>query len=295
MLFIYYKDQIDGVVQALVSLAHELEIEHPDKKIVGVGHSPSWLVYTVGQIRRQKGCEPDIGYVPFSSRHMDLKEKDYSNEDREIFFKNFAYGNGQKNRPNDETISNYFTKLSPQSCRSIGIDGPQSNKKILFLDMIMKGLSFASFIDILHRHLETTNNVNLKNNFQYQVFKPLFDAKGDVVFKLPDINDENFYDVNVSVRSQDKVYALHKMAGESGSFSNIGGENDLGRFMPYFGLEKDKVPSRIDGGKDLVKIIRDKIQKAIHDYDGCTPAINLEIPESQRHWIYRPPMRGYYS
>lgn len=118
----------DTLVKRLVRFAAKLNKKHDGERVVSLGQSISWPVYTLGKIRERSGKPVDTGYIPFSGSLYQFDEGRYNSSlitqqlagtNPGLLKKaiNILRGKSDKNKALDSIYINRFYDECPQKAR----------------------------------------------------------------------------------------------------------------------------------------------------------------------------------
>ena len=230
--------QEKGYVNYVVDMAADLDRQYPGRAVYAVGHSPSWVVYALGELRKARGEDPKVGFIPHSGALHEVARDD--------IFKSAApgttvhYHEGAHKEASPQAISKYFSFLSrrhvdPQSVQQ-AYDGPGAP---VLVDFVAKGNGFATFLRLYNDLAEQQGaKAPADGGFDIHAFKLAY-AEGPVTLAVDPIKNttgtaRNF---NVAVTSGLKGSVMNRLAGYSGyaaANDQSARRLDAGRFMPYY-------------------------------------------------------------
>lgn len=177
--------QNDSVVKKLVRFALKLETKHQDEKVLSLGQSFSWPVYTLGKIRERRGEDPNNGFIPFSGSLYELDELRYTiahfeqmimEEKPGMFRRAFNTLTGQKagyytdpdahwnmryyNRypeeyqPNEDDIQNFFSSLTEYraDAKTLIDHHRKTGQRTAILEKACMGDGFYTFLSLWVAH-----------------------------------------------------------------------------------------------------------------------------------------------
>ena len=258
--------QDDALVHFLVKIAQDFDRDYAGRPILCVGHSPSWLVYTVGKIREARLEEKNTHFIPFTGRNYELTPETMHGED-EIFFRP-----NQHHSVSDASLRGYFNYLSAHHVDPACFDQPTAAKPVI-VDLVSHGNGIVSFLDAYGRYAYEQGYGDLEDYMDLVLFKMNFD-KDEVSISFP------------SEKTADKVYHFHAkiisghagslfnlMAGAQGvSVGDLGQDKNVGRFMPYYSI--------VDGYKETSYLARFSTPvSGLEKADNCEQDI-LRIKQS---------------
>lgn len=126
------------IVTQIVSWAYDLQKAYPKNRILSLGQSPAWIVQSVGMLRKLRGHDANITFIPFTGAFL---SRDYE-EDSEAM----AFAARPEARPDINRLSRYFTLLGRLEARPEQIEAEP--EKVVLAEMIKSGNGLASFLDI---------------------------------------------------------------------------------------------------------------------------------------------------
>jgi len=139
-----------GWVSDITMIARDLVDEFPEHKIISVGQSPAWITMGVGMIRRLRGEDANIGFVPFTGNYMEsagdeeikLRRNGRTETTMARSFKTAA------GRPLDpEVAARYQSYLGKLKLSPDDLAGEmEQGKKFIFCDLTRTGGGLASFM-----------------------------------------------------------------------------------------------------------------------------------------------------
>ncbi|MFP4312962.1 MAG: hypothetical protein ACLFR0_01435 [Alphaproteobacteria bacterium] len=134
-----------GWVSDITFIARDLHEAYPDHKIISVGQSPAWITLSAGMIRKLRGEEANIAFVPFTGSFLERErpsDPDTSPKSLSAKFKEVA------SRPVcEKTKCDYQGFLNKLELSSSKIaEGLERGEKYMFCDLTRTGNGFASFI-----------------------------------------------------------------------------------------------------------------------------------------------------
>lgn len=287
-------------IDVLVQIANDLDKQYPDQKIVGIGHSPSWLVHTVAQIRMNEGRKHDTALVPFTGSFWggSKAETDKETNHTVVSYKRGRYSTA----PSKENITTYFNALSSRVKNVLSPAAQKPNNKIVLVDLIVSGDSFMSFADTL---AEQNCRENFNDYYQAHIYKPYFDG-GNATFRLIEEDGTARLSVDGHTQGRDAAYFLNGISGGKGIWSSKNSpqiEKTCGRFMPVYDPKSSEGPVslHLDNRHDL-KNIHSRIVNTVRKMDQDDVIARMKqsretfikkTPQTSDHWYYRgPSMHG---
>jgi hypothetical protein len=138
----------DYILDRAVNYAYELTQKYPDAHLVSVGQSPSWIIYAAAQIRKARGEDEQVSFLPFSGRFMTRAVSD-----------DYPAYMLSDNRPTADNLSHYFNFMSEKGVcpPSIAARFNEAGRQTVFIDYSCTGQGLASF---LHLCLEAQRRVD---------------------------------------------------------------------------------------------------------------------------------------
>lgn len=230
--------QEKGYVDYLVDMADDLDRQYPGRPIYAVGHSPSWLVYAVGELRKARGQDDKIGYIPHSGALHQVARDDAFKLAEPRSTIRFEESTHKEASP--AAIDRYFNFLSrrhldPQSVRAAhdGAGAP------VLVDFMAKGNGFATFLR-LYNDLADKQAVPgpAAGGFDIHAFKLAY-TDGPVTLAVDPVRNAGGMtkEFNVTVKSGTPGSLMNRLAGYSGyaaANDQSARRLDAGRFMPYY-------------------------------------------------------------
>jgi hypothetical protein len=232
-----------NLTHALIDTARDLDKQYCDAHLVSLGHSPSWIIYTVALIRAQQGKTKDTSFVPFSGRYFEL---DHSNgiaarEDRapnERPEDRMSFRAARGLHPDNQGLSMLFSKLSRQQLDPLSLKA--KSKRTVVVDFGNTTTGLVSFLDAYDRIAVKQGFTDHAQHMDIHLYKLLYkDGNEDIIMDLSDKSGQMV--VNVTTQSGAQGYLTNYMAGYRGYAPSterhaIEKDDIAGRFMPYFNL-----------------------------------------------------------
>lgn len=230
--------QEKGYVNYLVDMAADLDRQYPGRALYAVGHSPSWLVYAVGELRKARGETAKVGYIPHSGALHEVARDDVFKAAEPGAVIHYQENTHKEASP--QALNKYFNFLSrrhldPQFVRQAYADGGAP----VLVDFVAKGCGFATFLR-LYNDLAEKQGVPgpAANGFDIHAFKMAY-AEGPVTLEVaaPRNTNGTARRFNLTVTSGLNATLMNRLAGYSGyaaASDQSARRLDAGRFMPYY-------------------------------------------------------------
>lgn len=283
-------------IDMLVHIANDLDKQYPDQKIVGVGHSPSWLVHTVAQIRMNEGRKHNTTLVPFTGSFWG-NSKAEMNDDKTHTIVTYQHSRYSP-VPEQETLKTCFNALSSRITNALA---PVPENKIILVDLIVSGDSFVSFADALAEQGHPALRNAFDQYYQAHIYKPFFDG-GDATFKLVDGQGATRLSFDGHAQGRDAAYFLNGISGGKGLWSTKNSphtEKTCGRFMPAFDIRSNDRPFHLGlNNREDLKNIHKRIVSTVRQMDRddviarmqeSRENFNKKMPRTLNNWYYRGP------
>jgi hypothetical protein len=230
--------QEKGYVNYLVDMAADLDRQYPGRALYAVGHSPSWLVYAAGELRKARGEAPKVGFIPHSgSLHEVARDDMFKTATAQT---TVHYHENANKEASPQALGKYFNFLSrrhldPQSVRqTYAADGAP-----VLVDFVAKGNGFATFLRLYNDLAEKQGTKGpAAGGFDIHAFKMAY-ADGPVTLAIDPVRHTSgtVQEFNVAVTTGLKGSLMNRLAGFSGyaaANDQSARRLDAGRFMPYY-------------------------------------------------------------
>lgn len=247
-----------GFADLLVDVAADLDRRYEGRPVYAVGHTPSWLVYTLGLLRQAEGQPAAIGYIPFSGALLQVG--------REQLFNPLAAGESVKFEPDQYrttsrgALSGYFNFLTRRRLDPARLLQEAGGVKPVLVDYMAHGKGYASFLRVYDQLAEAQGCAGVRTGFDVVAYKMHF-RDGTQKLSLPPVapalraepdrgdtqngpaaradtdRDERIYNVNVT--SGTHAMVLNILSGGQGMPArddDYARRQDAGRVMPYYSL-----------------------------------------------------------
>ncbi len=129
-------------INNLLNAAEVLDGQYPDAQIVAVGQSAAWIVYALGELRSLKGRSADTQILAFTGHFMAEETRNHRLGERS------EYSVDSKLYPHKSAFQSYFNYLADEhmSPAQVSQRYQKSGQKTVFVDMVVSGEGFASFM-----------------------------------------------------------------------------------------------------------------------------------------------------
>lgn len=272
----------------MVSIASEMCDLYPDQHIVAVGHSPSWLVYTIAEVRKARGEAPNVSFVPYSGSAWQVVDH-RPNDDQS--HSEVTYERAQHANYKPSALCEYFSHLNKTQHDQLTIQSiPTSDKKTVLVDLANNGNGFASFVEVLaHKHGSL-----LEQRFHAHLFKTYYSDRTLQIILEQD-NGQNTT-LSATVQCGAAGMLLDALSGSKGTLTGSSSKSDemVGRFMPCFNPHIDtKIEKTGFANATDIASIKAQIKKAIlriHTEEGRAMlsenriALEARAPEALHTW-----------
>lgn len=227
------------MVHALLHAARNLDKQYPDRKLVALGHSPSWLVVTAAMIRYDEGRSRNAAFIPFSGHHLSLKARGADITYQENSFAKLSTAH----------CRNYFNALARKSILPATIyqkAGAQDKKPVL-IDYGYSARGMMSFIDAYLTTSEASpppKDEAISLPFDVHLYKLGYESTDQDVYLCSGCEQKSQpLRMSWHIDGSDDAYVLEQNAGFNGvvlpheneSLGFI--EAQTARFMPYVSLK----------------------------------------------------------
>ncbi len=163
-------------VETVTIISRDLVDQFPEHKIISVGQSPAWITLGAGMIRRLRGEDANIGFIPFTGNFMDNSgdEPIRYRKDGKIehgLARTFTTNADKVVEPEvSEKYQEYLTKLklSPQDL----VMEMEQGQKFLFCDLTITGRGLASFMSEWSKNTSPEVCQFLGRNLEALAFTP---------------------------------------------------------------------------------------------------------------------------
>jgi hypothetical protein len=239
MVYPHWWDR-QGTVHVLVDMAAALDAQYPGRAVYAVGHSPSWLVYALGEIRRQRGDEARIGYIPHSGSLHKIDRADYFKEPAPAPV--IHYNESQHKQATAQSLSGYFNFLTRHRLDPLHIQKTyaQDGAPVL-VDFSKTGEGFASFLRVFDDFAERQGATPIEQGgFGVHVYKMGYED-GAAKLEIAPLrgHDHGARTVECAITSGVAGDFMNLVAGVSGytqQRSDTEKKMEAGRFLPYYAL-----------------------------------------------------------
>lgn len=245
---------------AILKVAEDLDQQYPERKLISLGHSPSWIIVAVAMVRQMREVPSNVAFIPFSGCHM---RADYEISMKHIDDRVFG----------DEACDQDLVSFHPESVLDVSINSrrdyfnylssrhlipsPQEENRPVIVEYSCAGRGIASFVDAISSYPEDIGFKRDEFPYDFHLYKLLYrDGIEDIKIKL---SDENCGEIKLPVTTQ-----TGKMANLVSSLGGYGGvispnsndeyaqkaETRSARFMPYYSLVDGYAPECITANKN---------------------------------------------
>lgn len=261
--------------QEIADLAKTMTARFPHAHFIGVGHSPSYVVYGIESLSRSGGPDVKTSYVPFSRGFVsprklnDAKAKGFSLlRSSPLYLASLAYAAEYR-----KFLEGFG--LHPQTI----IDNfDKTGQKAVFIDNVQNGGSITSFLYFLHVWAKELG-IDAQKFRKAALCVALTDVPIRECFRIP-AQDFSFKITAINI-STGLRYAL-----------NANFSQDSDRFVPfYYPVEWNGPPVNIEGhNRELVAqikrmiddTIRGHLQRDAHFILPATPPASLKQQNMKR-------------
>ena len=138
--------------EQVVDWAYEALDDYGDHHMISLGQSAAWIVHTAGMIRKHRGGQANVTYIPFSNNFLKDKSCKELLPDFEdaICKKGLCFEISDELQPSEDAKSKYFSYLSSigASPEDIVNRYKETGQKTVMLEMIDSGKGFVSFCNL---------------------------------------------------------------------------------------------------------------------------------------------------
>lgn len=273
-------------VASLVAVAGDLCDQYEGQNIVSIGHSPSWLVYAVGQMRKAQGQDPQVAFIPFSSGNF----YSWQFSEHGSYF-HFKYNSDSDyGLPNHETISSYFNILNAEQKNLLNIDEIASHslrlrKKTVLIDFIRSGDGFISFLWALSQKTQCCNFEDYYHAHLFSFHRKTRDIKMTLAtHSNQSIEIKGFLEYENFDGAADSMAGARGMIDDKSFQEGLSNEKYAGRFMPFCDLNKTfhPVAHGLNNQSDI-REIKKVIRLFVEDYLDDTTFKDI-LKDCKRKW-----------
>lgn len=137
---LWWKDK--AYINQIVDWAYDLQSSHESARVISIGQSPAWIVRCVSMIRKMRGEDANVTFVPFTGGFLERDKSLESSSENIMRFNKRAGWND-----NATELDRYFNYLGHLQAQPGQIfEQIQSGQPVVFSEMIMKSGGLASFI-----------------------------------------------------------------------------------------------------------------------------------------------------
>lgn len=230
------------LVHALITAARDLDSQYPQRKLIGLGHSPSWLIVTVAMLRMQDNRPRNTAFIPFSGSAYQidygtaLKESRNPANDNDIIkftpLEALAY--------DDTYLHRLFSALSQKGLDPLSQDEynkDNDRQKPVLIDYAKTGASLVTFLDVYSRFSAAAGLDRTKLFHDIHLYKLAY-KDGDEPIDITLSGDDGTA-IRPLVHTQDSNFGdlFNRLAGYKGSLNvndpyAFNQDSMVGRFMP---------------------------------------------------------------
>lgn len=273
-------------IDLLVSMANDIDELYPDQRVVGIGHSPSWLVYTLGQLRKSDGRMKNTALAPFTGAYC-MKEDLIHDAGGQNIIRAVYKKPSYSEPPAQEKINAYFNQCAGHIRHMLSLNenglAARPNSKIVLVDLIVSGNSFMSFVDALGRFTGPRAKEDFSEIYHAHVYKPYFKPHHMQMSVLPG-DDEDAHsgtlDINATITSEEEGFLINNISGSKGAWlTKRAPEEDssIGRFMSVCDPRGTaKAESAKMGNQESIRTIKKRIAQTVKDFHSGNAGSRFE-------------------
>ncbi len=235
----------EDYVHLMVAMARDLDAAHPDRVLLSLGHSPSWLCATTAMLRGLDHRPQNIRFIPFSGRLHQLDSKAYrAKENGECL----TFTKDTMRRVSEGSLGRYFNYLADQKLSPLDLVHirDQSGQKPVLVEMASMGSGLATFLSALDQYSKQQGTEDKKVDELLDVLVYKMNAPSTsqaICFAMNPCDDEQTLSAPVPLRVVSGVQGafMDFIGGYKGNVESNAGlyadqERTVGRFMPYFSI-----------------------------------------------------------
>jgi len=210
------------VIDQLVNWSYGLHKAHPHQRIISLGQSASWIVLGAGMIRKLRGKDANIGFIPFTGAFFEREDESES--------PHMEFNERTLERPPTDRLIPYFNLLSTMNAKPDDLG--QAPKKVVIAEMIKSGNGLASFLDVMSRsdqfgfdpkHLDNielyiydTNPVLNKDSIKIEGRDKPFDIRRVLLNPLESDLMENITPHNRADDTSSRLVPMYRLSASAG-------------------------------------------------------------------------------
>lgn len=218
-------------VHALVMAARNLDAQYPDRKLLALGHSPSWLVVTAAMLRYQQGRPRKAAFIPYSGRHLNVRMQDG----------HVTFGRSDFTKLSEHHCRPYFNELAHKNIiPPLSAQGHiDPNEKPVLVDYGYSARGLVSFVDSylsFSRKAGDAKDTDINLPFDIHLYKLGYNTCDTTIMLHKDACPQNRIPLHID--GSDDAFLIEYMAGANGlPPKNDDNETSQARFMPYKSLK----------------------------------------------------------
>lgn len=213
-----------SVLNDVVKQAERLNTLYPKERLVSIGQSPAWTVYTAGLLRKLFGAAADIDYISFSGHFMRRsgKEDDFSH-----------FSLDEEKRPLRVHMDRYHDYLHDKKMTPAHITQhfEETGQKTVLTEMTCSAQGFASF---LHAWLKSSDYDPIMVERAVTLHLLYCHSRHDQRWSI-ELDPSRHAYLEKQIRMQEAGYYAKKTVGLTGEYDVAA---DSPRLVPSFDISR---------------------------------------------------------